>query len=97
MGIGVSYRVRLAPRASQHAKQIRDYYLSIDTHLARRFQSELSAKLRALQTFNAYAVRYDDVRSVPLGRFPYLLYFVVFEGEALVEVVALLHERQDRD
>lgn len=97
MGIGVGYTVRLAPAASQHAKKIRAYYRSINTRLAQRFQSELSAKLKSLQSFNAYAVRYDDVRSLFCSHFPYLLYFVVFEAEALVEVVAILHERQERD
>lgn len=97
MGIGVSYSVRVSPAAIAHIQEAQAYYGAIDIRLVKRFKEEVSAKLRGLQTFNAYTIRYDDVRSVPLGRFPYLLYFVVFEAEALVEVVALLYERQDRD
>ncbi len=94
MGLGVVYQVRLSPDASEQAKAARAYYRKINPELAKRFQNELKEKLKGLVYFNAFAIKFKDNRRLNLDTFPYCIYFVVFESEARVEVVAIYHQSQ---
>ncbi len=40
-----------------------------------------------------YPVEIDDIRKAPLQRFPYIVYYVVLEGE--ISVIAVMHSRRD--
>ena len=96
MGIGVGYKVRLSPDAKEHAREARGYYRKISPELAKGFQIELREKLKGLETFNAFPIRYKDTRRLNMEKFPYCIYFVVYEAEALVDIIAIYHQRQKK-
>ena len=96
MGIGLEYQVVVTPEARKQAKEARVYYKSISARLGQEFKDELAHKLKGLSTFNAFEIKYKDVRSLAMRQFPYILYFSVAENPAMVYVIAILHKRQEQ-
>lgn len=86
--------LRIQPAAVEDAETAAQWYEAQRPGLGIEFTLELDAAIeKAVETPEAYELKYRKVRRVLMRRFPYAVYFV-FERNA-VEVFAILHQHRD--
>ncbi|MCF8257574.1 MAG: type II toxin-antitoxin system RelE/ParE family toxin [Flavobacteriales bacterium] len=68
-----------------------DYYDEQSIGLGEKFEAELNAFLITLESNPFFQNRYDEVRCLPLKKFPYMVHFTVDRQAQLVVVHAVFH------
>ena len=87
----MAYTVFIDPRAIWDIQEAIDYYDEQQAGLGKKFESALNNQLLTLEKNPFFQVRYDEVRCLPLKKFPYMLHFTINEQEKLVVVRALFN------
>ncbi len=85
----MSFKVLIEPEAIQDIQQGIDWYNQQQGGLGRGFHTEIKIAFEKLKSNPFYQVRYDDVRCLPLKKFPYMLHFTVNAPKKLVVVRAI--------
>lgn len=85
------YEVIILDGALEDVQEAVYYYESRSVGLGERFESELNDFLLTLETNPYFENRYDEVRCVPLRRFPFMVHFTVNEPKREVVVHAVFH------
>ncbi len=71
------------------------YYSSKSFKALQAFDNEIDTAYLALEISPFYKVRYRNLRSLPLNRFPYILLFTVDEINARVEIRSVFNTSRD--
>ena len=74
-----------------------DYYFEKNPLLADRIGSEISNALRIIGLNPFFAVRYGEIRCLPLASFPYMIHFRVDQKSKIVSVVGCIHTSLNPD
>jgi toxin ParE1/3/4 len=77
--------------AIQDIQKAIDYYEQQQNGLGRKFENELNKYLIALKTNPFFRIRYDNVRCLPLKKYPYLIHYSVYEEKNILIVHAVFH------
>ena len=86
--------IRLRPEAEQDLLSARDWYDQQRTGLGDEFAAQVSAVFDRLAAMpESCAVRWQDIRSCRLQRFPYIVYYRALAD--CIEVLAVLHGSRD--
>lgn len=92
----MTYRVRLAPNARRDRDDALAWYDAEAPDQSERFIDEFYAAARRLEDFpHSGPVVHRGVRRVTLHVFPYQLWYRVNDEARVVELIAVLHHRQD--
>lgn len=79
--------------ASDELNKAFEYYDSINTDLADRFEDEVWRILDAIESFELmFQQRYRIVRIAPVNKFPYAIHYYI-EKEQIV-ILSIKHQRQ---
>jgi len=90
MTLPIVYRVEVPDEINE----AEEWYDEQRPGLGRQFRATLTGHLDTIVAAPlAYAVEYREVRSAPMQRFPYVVYYRV-ESDRIV-VIAVLHGRRD--
>lgn len=74
-----------------------DWYESQSAGTEQRFHKAISESLKFILNYpEASAKRYRQLRYKAVKKFPYYILYIFDEMNAHVEIVAILHEKQDR-
>jgi toxin ParE1/3/4 len=87
----MKYKIQIEPEAQQDIQDAVRWYNSQQKGLGRRFYDELKEFIAALKHNPLYQIRYDNVRCLPIKKFPYTLHFTINETEKLVVIRAVFH------
>lgn len=87
----MNFSVVIDPGAIQDIQQAINYYDEQQPGLGVRFEAALNKHLTTLQKNPFYRVRYDNVRCLPLRKFPYMVHFTVDESQKIVAIRAVFH------
>ncbi len=90
------YKLQITPEALIEIQEAVYYYNSKRKGLGKEFFRELKqdfVKVKA-KPYN-YSVRYDDVRWISMGRFPYAAHFTVTEEGKVIIIQAVLSHHQN--
>jgi toxin ParE1/3/4 len=67
-----------------------DYYNSKQDALGKRFFETVDTHFEFLKKdYMAFAIRYDDIRCMPVEKFPYHIHYRVLESQKVVSVKAV--------
>ncbi|MCB0430805.1 MAG: type II toxin-antitoxin system RelE/ParE family toxin [Flavobacteriales bacterium] len=91
------YVLVLDPLAIRDIQQAIDYYDEQKAGLGSRFENALNKHLLTLEKNPFFSIRYDEVRCLPLKKFPYMVHFSVSENDRLVIVRAVFHTSRDAE
>ena len=91
------FLVTVLPRALHDIQDAVYYYESLSPDLGRRFFEEVDAFMQVLAKSPYYQVRYDNVRCLPLKKFPYMIHFRVDDINRVVRVEAFINCYQNPD
>lgn len=85
------YKIVISPLAINDIQQAIDYYDEQQPGLGEKFESALNEYLLVLRKHPLFQLRYDEVRCLPLPKFPFMIHFTVSETENIVSIHAVFH------
>lgn len=91
----MTYTLVIDSRAIQDVQEAIDYYDNQQVGLGKRFEAVLNKSLLLLEKNPLFRIRYDDVRCLPMKKYPYMVHFTVDESQQVVTVLALFHTSRD--
>lgn len=94
----MSYTLIFDAEAYQDIKEAYNYYFDeAGPKIAELFNDDLQEAFKALQINPFYQIRTKNYRALPLKKFPFLLFFQVFEQKPKVKILALFNTNQDTE
>jgi len=83
--------VYIEPEAHQDIQQGVDWYNQQIENLGYKFYDEIENTLNLIQSNPYFQIRYDQVRCIPLKKFPYMIHFTVHESDQIIIIQSILH------
>jgi toxin ParE1/3/4 len=68
-----------------------DYYNLQQQGLGKRFAMAIKTAAKVLETNPFFQVRYDNIRCIPINKFPFMMHFSINEDTKNVRIIAILH------
>lgn len=82
-------------RALSDIEDSMDYYMSVSHKVIQAFYKVLSNAFKELKSNPYFQVRYDDVRCLPLRKFPYMIHYKIDESTRTVIILSILNTYRD--
>lgn len=89
----MAYKIIVSPRAQNEIIKAIDYYFERSEDAPNNFITQLEQNYAYLANNPFFIIRYKNVRSLKLKKFPYSLYFTVNEKTEVVEVLSCFHNK----
>jgi len=83
------------PEADQDILAAVNYYKEISNSTASNFEKQLSKAYDQLERNPFFQIRHDDVRVLPLKKFPYIILFHIDEIKKIVFVISVFCAHQN--
>lgn len=93
----MNYNVKLVADAKNDFAEAHTYYLKISPKVAASFSIEVKSAIEHLEINPFYEIRAQNFRSIPLKKFPYLIFFDVDETRKEVKIVAIFNTNQSTE
>lgn len=90
----MAYKVIVSPRTQKEIENAIDYYALYSKDAPAHFLDAVREAYRTLEINPFFKIRYKNIRSLPLNRFPYSLYFLVNETQHTVRVLSCFHNKR---
>jgi toxin ParE1/3/4 len=91
----MSYNIVINPQVIADIQLAIDYYEEQQDGLGIKFEEYLNKQILKLQKQPHYQVRYDEVRCLPLKKFPFMIHFTINETARIVMIRAIFHTSID--
>lgn len=91
----MKYKVLLEPGAIEDLQQAIDFYNAKRPSQGGKFKKVVIQHLNTLKVNPFFILRYDNIRCLPVKKYPYLIHFTILEDENKVEVRAISHTSSD--
>lgn len=82
---------RIEPTAKSDIQINITYYNKIQDGLGKKFHAEIKRNFNAIAKNPYYQIRYDDVRCLPLKKFPLMIHFTVDEIIQVIIIRAVIN------
>jgi plasmid stabilization system protein ParE len=90
------FRLNIEPEVFNDIQDAVDYYKNINQKLALRFFQTIDKQFLTLQkNHSSFAIRYDNIRCLPLKKFPYMIHYSVSSDEKTVSIKAVFCTHQN--
>lgn len=91
----MGYNVIVSRRAILEIENAIAYYARNSAIAPVRFIKNIDSAFQLLESTPNYPVRYKNVRSIRIKRFPYSLFYVINEGRNVVRVLSCFHDKRN--
>ena len=92
----MKFKVEYNPEFFVDIAEAVDWYNKKQSGLGERFFKAIKQQTSELAVSALhFTVRYDDIRCLSVGKFPYLIHYHVNEQKRIVKVEAMFHESRD--
>lgn len=91
----MKYTILVGNRAFEDIQNAVDYYEEQQIGLSLYFEEELDLCFDTLKINPKFKVQYDDVRCLPLKKFPYNIHFRIDTKKKQVKIEAVFETHQD--
>lgn len=82
----------VSPRAQAEIEQVIDYYAQYSSLTPANFINQLQSAFLLLENNPFFVIRYKNIRSLNLRKFPFTLLFVIDEKEFKIRVFGLFSQ-----
>jgi len=90
------FKIVYNPEVFNDIQQAVDWYNRQQPKLGIRFFSVLKKHLNSLENSAMhFAVRYDDVRCMPIKKFPYMIHYRIHNESVMVEAILSTHRNPE--
>ena len=90
-----NFRIIVFKRAELEVDEISEYYESITTGLGVKFYTEYRNHVNTLKRMPFFEVKYEEIRKLPLKKFPYTIHFTINEFDKIVSIQAVTCDYQN--
>ncbi|MFP4096393.1 MAG: type II toxin-antitoxin system RelE/ParE family toxin [Cyclobacteriaceae bacterium] len=87
----MAFKIKVEPEALDDIQQSIDWYNEKQAGLGRKFLAEVKSCFKSLKVNPFFQVRYDEVRCLPLKKFPFMIHFTVHEADKVVVIRAVFN------
>jgi plasmid stabilization system protein ParE len=89
------FNVIILPKAKKEIREATEWYNQRENGLGQEFIDEIRdlSKFLANQP-ESYSIRYDDIRTAVVQRFPFMIHYQIDESKKIVLIVAVLHTKR---
>jgi len=88
----MKFKIVYNPEVVNDIQQAIDWYNEKQPGLGKRFFNTIKAHIDSLKNSALhYAIRYDDVRCMPVKNFPYMVHYRVDKKERIVKIEAVIN------
>ena len=87
----MKYKVYLEPEAITDIQKSIDFYNSKRPKQGIKFNKSVNQHLNSLKSNPFFMIRYDNVRCLPIKKYPVLIHFTIDEKMRIVKVRAVFH------
>lgn len=91
----MAFEIFQYPEADEDILEAINYYIEISNSAASNFEKQLSKAYDQLERNPFFQIRYDDVRVLPLKKFPYIILFHIDEIKKFVYVISVFCTHQN--
>lgn len=91
----MNFSLKVDSRAIKDIQDAIDYYDEQLTGLGEKFESYLNKYIKTLIKNPFYQIRYDNVRCLPLKKYPYMIHFTVDEKINSVYIHSVINTSRD--
>jgi plasmid stabilization system protein ParE len=86
------FSVKIEPEALKDIQEITNWYNEQQKGLGGRFQKTAIQQINSLKKDpHIYAIRYNEIRSMLIKKFPYMAHFFINDKNNTVEVLAVIN------
>jgi hypothetical protein len=89
------FRIKIEPEAYQDIQEGIFWYNKRQPGLGRRFHTEVKASFKTIRENPFFRIRYDDVRCLPLKKYPFIIHYTVDEDEKKLIIRAVFNTSMD--
>ena len=90
------FKLYIEPEALADIQNAVDFYNSQQPGLGVKFFKKLGKQINILKTnYSAFAVRYDDIRCMPLSKYPFMIHYRIVPNSKVVIITALFSTHID--
>lgn len=86
---------KIEPSAKNDIQQEINYYNDKQNGLGKKFHADIKTSFNAIRKNPFYQIRYDNVRCLPLKKFPAMIHFTVDEVKKRITVRAVINTNRD--
>ncbi|RQP17747.1 type II toxin-antitoxin system RelE/ParE family toxin [Parapedobacter defluvii] len=87
----MAFRILIDEDVRMDIQESIDWYNEQKQGLGKQFYTQVKATINRLRSNPFFQIRYDDVRCLPIKRFPFMIHFTVDESKKKVVVRAVFH------
>ncbi len=91
----MKFILELDPRAIKDIQEAIDYYDEQLTGLGEKFETYLNKYIKSLSKNPFFHFRYDNIRCLPLKKFPFMIHYTVDENIKAVYIHAIINTSKD--
>jgi toxin ParE1/3/4 len=91
----MDYNIIVSPRAQKEVEQAIDSYISNYDDIPNNFIKQLQKVYDILKINPFFRIRYKNVRSLKIKKYPYSIYFSINESRNTVSVLSCFHNKRD--
>lgn len=92
-----SFKISISESAKNDILKAIDYYDDKVVGLGKKFSNEVKSKIKTLKTIPFFQIRYDNIRCMPLNKFPFMIHFSVDNELRKVEIFGIINTSLDPD
>lgn len=91
----MSFKIKIGAAAIDDIQEGIDWYNQQQNLLGQKFLADIKAHITLLKNNPHFQIRYDNVRCLPLKKFPFMIHYTLDEKENLVVVRAVFNTSID--
>ncbi len=96
--MAAEFCIKIEPKAVGEIQEAVIFYSSKKTGLGKRFFTTIDKHFEFLKkNYFAFSIRYDNVRCIPVKKFPYTIHYMVDESNKVVRVISVFCTLQNPD
>jgi len=89
------YRIIISPRAQKEIENAIDYYALYSSSAPIHFIAILKEAYKVLEINPFFEIRYKNIRSFKLKKFPYSLYFIIYDHKNTIRILSCFHNKKN--
>ena len=93
----MAFSVRISREARDDIQQAILWYNGRRKGLGRNFFSAVQSAILVLKINPFFQIRYDNIRCLPLSKFPYMIHYSVDVAQQVIFIYAVLNTYRDTD
>lgn len=91
----MEFKIKISSLASRNINEAAEYYSKKSKSATKSFHKKLSEAFKTLKTNPYFEKRYGDVRTLPLKKFPVLVFFDVDEENRIINILSVFNTYQN--